>query len=78
MMSSKTKKDDMKRHEAIAPSEIFKLIDDLNVKIVKELVTRPDISSTEIASKYKIPLSTIQRRRARLEEAVIKNSIAWT
>ena len=72
MMSSKTKKDDMKRHEAIAPSEIFKLIDDLNVKIVKELVTRPDISSTEITSKYKIPLSTIQRRRARLEEAVIK------
>ena len=72
MVSSKTKQSAATHHDAFAPVEVFKLIDDLNIKIVKELVARPDISSTEIAAKYKTPLSTIQRRRARLEEVVIK------
>ena len=72
MVSPNRKKNGTTRQEAVGPSEIFKLIDDLNIKIVKELVTRPDISSTEIASKYNTPLSTIQRRRAKLEEVIIK------
>ena len=49
-----------------------KLFDDLNIKIVRELVNNPDISSTDIAEKYGIPLSTIQRRRARLEGSFLK------
>jgi Lrp/AsnC family transcriptional regulator len=50
---------------------VLKLFDDLNIKIVRELVNNPDISSTDIAAKYGIPLSTIQRRRVKLEESVL-------
>ncbi len=49
-----------------------RLFDALNVKIIRELINNPDVSSTEIAAKYNIPLSTLQRRRARLEESVLK------
>jgi DNA-binding Lrp family transcriptional regulator len=43
------------------------IIDPLDIKIVDELLADPDISSSKIATKYNIPLSTIQRRRATLE-----------
>jgi DNA-binding Lrp family transcriptional regulator len=72
MVSQKLKRGDRIHQGTTAPPEIFKLIDDLNIKIIKEMISRPDVSSTEIASKYKTPLSTIQRRRAKLEELVIK------
>jgi len=51
-----------------------KLFDDLNIKIVRELVGNSDISSTDIAQKYGVPLSTIQRRRAKLEESILKKA----
>jgi DNA-binding Lrp family transcriptional regulator len=51
--------------------DIFKMFDDLNTKIVRELVNDPYVSSTDIASKYDMPLSTIQRRRAKLEQAIL-------
>lgn len=53
-----------------------KLFDALNIKIVRELINNPDISSTDIAARYDIPLSTIQRRRAKLEQSVISKSYA--
>lgn len=53
---------------------INKTFDDLNVKIVRELINNPDISSTDIASKYDTPLSTIQRRRAKLEQSILTKS----
>jgi DNA-binding Lrp family transcriptional regulator len=53
---------------------VLKLFDDLNIKIVRELINNPDISSTDIATKYGIPLSTIQRRRAKLEESVLSKA----
>ncbi|WP_458743949.1 AsnC family transcriptional regulator [Candidatus Nitrosocosmicus sp. T] len=43
-------------------------LDNLNLKIIEELLNNGDIKSSEIASKLKIPLSTIQRRRATLEK----------
>ncbi len=43
-------------------------LDKLNLKIIEELLNNGDIKSSEIASKLKIPLSTIQRRRATLEK----------
>ena len=46
-------------------------VDELNINIVKALVENPYISSTEIASKYGIPLSTVQRRRAKLESSLL-------
>jgi DNA-binding Lrp family transcriptional regulator len=53
---------------------MFRLFDGLNIRIVRELINNPDVSSTDIASKYKIPLSTIQRRRAKLEQTVISKA----
>jgi DNA-binding Lrp family transcriptional regulator len=50
------------------------MFDDLNIKIVRELVNDPDISSTDIASKYNMPLSTIQRRRAKLEQSILSKT----
>src|SRR5690349_15199262 len=42
-------------------------LDDLDIKIIDELLEDATISSSAIASKYRTPLSTIQRRRASLE-----------
>lgn len=37
------------------------------MSIIDELLANPDVSSSDISSKYRIPLSTIQRRRSALE-----------
>ena len=42
------------------------LLDSLNTKNIKELVSNPNVRSVRsvtIASKYKAPLSTVQRRK---------------
>ncbi len=46
--------------------------DSIDINIIRELLTRADIRSIDIASKYKIPLSTIQRRRKRLEDSILE------
>ncbi len=43
-------------------------LDNINLKIIEELLNNGDIKSSEIASKLAIPLSTIQRRRSMLEK----------
>ena len=50
------------------------LLDSLNTKIIKELVSNPNVRSGTIASKYKAPLSTVQRRKARLENSILKKN----
>jgi hypothetical protein len=50
------------------------LLDSLNTKIIKELVSNPNVRSATIASKYKAPLSTVQRRKARLENSILKKN----
>ena len=49
----------------------FRTLDSTDNQIIDELIANADISSTEIASKLKVPLSTIQRRRAILESMSI-------
>ena len=44
-----------------------RILDSIDMQIIDELLGNANISSTEIASKLKVPLSTIQRRRAILE-----------
>ena len=46
-------------------------LDKINLKIIEELLNNGEIKSSEIASKLRIPLSTIQRRRATLEKLAI-------
>ena len=45
----------------------FARLDKISIGIVKELLNNPNVKSADIASKLRIPLSTIQRRRAGLE-----------
>jgi len=47
-------------------------IDALDLNIVNELIDDADASSSYIGKKYNKPLSTIQRRRTRLEKTVLK------
>ena len=46
-------------------------LDSTDVNIIRELVNNSNVRSADIANKYKIPLSTIQRRRTRLERSSI-------
>ena len=45
------------------------IFDKINVKITQELFRNQDIKSSEISSKLKIPLSTVQRRRTQIERS---------
>ena len=54
-----------------------KLLDNINIKIVSELVRQPDISSLALSKKLDIPLSTLQRRRARIEKAILKRNYTF-
>jgi DNA-binding Lrp family transcriptional regulator len=47
-------------------------IDSIDIHIIRELLAETDIRSVDIASKYKIPLSTIQRRRKRLVDSILE------
>lgn len=49
-------------------------LDELDIKIIKELFNNPGITSTDIANKQREALSTIQRRRVRLEENFVRRS----
>src|SRR5919109_5022762 len=52
-------------------SRIFPF-DSIDINIVRELLTKADIRSADIASKYKVPISTIQRRRKRLVDSILE------
>jgi len=50
------------------------LLDEINIKIIHELLDDPNVKSATIALKTNIPQSTIQRRRSKLEESVLKKN----
>jgi DNA-binding Lrp family transcriptional regulator len=50
------------------------LLDKLDMNIINELLDNSNSSSTDIAGKLKTPLSTVQRRRTKLEKTVLKRS----
>jgi DNA-binding Lrp family transcriptional regulator len=49
-------------------------LDELDIKIIKELFNEPNITSTDIAQKHNEALSTIQRRKLKLERGLIKRN----
>lgn|SRR5690242_5698904 len=59
------------------PKYISKLLDKINIKILFELVRQPEISSVTLAKKLNIPLSTVQRRRAKVEKAILKKTYTF-
>ena len=52
-------------------SQIFPF-DSIDINIIRELLAKADIKSANIASKYKVPISTIQRRRKRLVDSILE------
>jgi DNA-binding Lrp family transcriptional regulator len=46
--------------------------DSLDINIIKELLNDSSIRTAGIAARYKIPLSTVQRRRARIENSILE------
>jgi DNA-binding Lrp family transcriptional regulator len=50
---------------------LLTLVDDTNLKIVEELVKNPNTSSMSLATKLQMPLSSLQRRRTKLEKSVL-------
>jgi DNA-binding Lrp family transcriptional regulator len=50
---------------------LLTLVDDINLKIIEELIRNPNTSSASLATKLEMPLSSLQRRRAKLEKYVL-------
>lgn len=53
---------------------LSRIIDNTNLKIIEELVKNPESTSSCLATKLQIPLSSLQRRRAKLERSVLSKS----
>jgi len=70
ILSLASKKQKMETENPIVLNDGYEL-DDLDLKIVNDLLDDSTASSTVIANKYGRPLSTIQRRRSRLEKGVL-------
>ena len=60
-----------------SPKYVKKLLDSINIKIISELIRKPDISSLNLSKKLDIPLSTLQRRRARIEKDILKKTYTF-
>ncbi|NAL78330.1 Lrp/AsnC family transcriptional regulator [Nitrososphaera sp. AFS] len=56
------------------PQRLSRLIDNINLKIIEELVKNPGTSSSSLSTKLEIPLSSLQRRRARIEKYILNKS----
>jgi len=50
---------------------LLTLADDINLKIIEELVKNPSTSSMSLATKLGMPLSSLQRRRTKLERSLL-------
>ena len=57
---------------------LLTLVDDINLKIIEELVKNPNTSSASLATKLRMPLSSLQRRRAKLEKSVLVKAYLGT
>jgi DNA-binding Lrp family transcriptional regulator len=57
--------------------QVLKLLDSINIKIISELVKNPNINSLTLSKKLGIPLSTIQRRRARIEKVILMRNYTF-
>ena len=68
LSSDEDKTDLLSNADSVSTSKSLLHLDRINLKIIEELLNNGEIKSSEIASKLKIPLSTIQRRRATLEK----------
>lgn len=77
IQDSSTKKVRERKSDVPATKNQVILLDRINMEILKHMIKNPEIRSSEIAHNINTPLSTIQRRRSKLEtSAVLKKSFA--
>lgn len=48
------------------------LLDELNLKIMKDMMDDANVENKSLAKRHKSPLSTIQRRRTKLERTILE------
>ena len=83
MMSHKGKRTQASITKVHSPNPNFyhkqssKLLDSTNIKIISGLLKNPSISSISLAKRLDIPFSTVQRRRLRIEKALLKKTYAF-
>jgi DNA-binding Lrp family transcriptional regulator len=63
--------------DSCSPKQGLKLLESTNIKIISELVKNPTISSLSLANRLDIPLSTLQRRRTRIEKYALKKTYTF-
>ncbi|GEM_PF-2421313 len=72
-MSKKTKRRNSLSYNGVGNNSLsLPVFDRLNISIIKEMLTNADVKSATLASRYKSPLSTVQRRRTKLERTILK------
>jgi DNA-binding Lrp family transcriptional regulator len=64
----------MDNEDTARPQRLSRLIDDINLKIIEELVKNPSTTSSSLSTKLEIPLSSLQRRRAKIEKYILNKS----
>lgn len=64
----------MDNEDTARPQRLSRLIDNINLKIIEELVKNPSITSSSLSTKLEIPLSSLQRRRAKIEKYILNKS----
>lgn len=70
MIRQSSERSPPRRNSRSRASSSFSIpFDSIDMQIIDELLANADISSTEIASKCSVPLSTVQRRRTSLESS---------
>jgi len=70
LRNNKERERDRKSESVTSENPVIHL-DKINVEILRNIIKNPDIKSSDISKKIDIPLSTIQRRRSRLETSTI-------
>lgn len=70
LRNNKERERDRKSETVTSENPVIHL-DKINVEILRNIIKNPDIKSSDISKKIDIPLSTIQRRRSRLETSTI-------
>lgn len=63
--------------DSYSDKHVLKLLDSINVRIISELVKNPTISSLSLAKRLNIPLSALQRRRAKIENAILRRTYTF-
>lgn len=68
----------------MASNPVFPSLDSIDKNIISELIKDAKVRTPDLSRKFKVPLSTIQRRKKTLENSILKkkyeintNELGW-